>query len=42
MMIMLRRMIIGTMTAVLLSLTGVGLASAQAQSQTFVSRTTFW
>jgi hypothetical protein len=39
--IRLRRVIIGMMTGVLLSLTGVGVASAQAQTQTFVSRTSF-
>jgi hypothetical protein len=38
--IMLRRIIIGMMAAVLLSLTGAGVASAQAETQTVVTRTT--
>jgi hypothetical protein len=38
--IMLRRSSIAMMTAVLLSLTGAGLASAQAEIQTVVTRTT--
>jgi hypothetical protein len=38
--IMLRRLIIGMMTVVLLSLTGAGVATAQAETQTVVTRTT--
>jgi hypothetical protein len=37
---MLRRIIIGMMAAVLLSVTGAGVASAQAETQTVVTRTT--
>ena len=38
---MLRRLITGLMTVILLSLTYAGVASAQATAQTFVSRTSF-
>jgi hypothetical protein len=38
--IMLRRVIIGMMAAALLSVTGAGVASAQAETQTVVTRTT--
>jgi hypothetical protein len=38
---MVRGVVIGLMTTVLLSLTGLGVASAQAAPQTFVSRTSF-
>jgi hypothetical protein len=38
---MVRSVVIGLMTTVLLSLTGLGVASAQTAPQTFVSRTSF-
>jgi hypothetical protein len=38
---MLRRVIIGMMAAVLLSLTGAGVASAQAETQRIVTRDNF-